>query len=116
MSIDTALIIYLKFETDKEVYPCVMFLDLLELRNQKAATIAKHPLKCVDNHGFDDSYLKENLVALASDWVSVILGVKSVVATILKKQYPSAGLLNWRTAVRIRTFQVLKLDLKLQDE
>ena len=29
---------------------------------------------------------------------------------------PRSGLLNWRAAVRIRTFQVLKLDLKLQDE
>ena len=28
----------------------------------------------------------------------------------------TAGLLNWRTAVPIRTFQVLKLELKLQDE
>ena len=31
-------------------------------------------------------------------------------------QKTRSGLLNWRTAVRVRTFRALKLDLKLQDE
>ncbi|XP_062926722.1 E3 SUMO-protein ligase KIAA1586-like [Mobula hypostoma] len=65
-----------------------MSLDLIELPDQKAATIAKHLLNCLNNHGFDDSYLKQNLVAFASDGAGVMLGVKSGVATILKEHYP----------------------------
>ncbi|KAG7171321.1 General transcription factor IIH subunit 1-like [Homarus americanus] len=88
LSIKTALIVYLKCESDKEGDPHFMFLDLIELPDQKAATIAKHLMNCLNNHGFDDSYLKQNLVAFASDGASIMLGVKSGVATILKEHYP----------------------------
>ena len=83
------MIVYLKCESDKEGDPHFMFLDLIELPDQKAATIARDLLSCLNNHGFDDSYLKQNFIAFASDGASVMLGVKSGVATILKGYYPN---------------------------
>ena len=50
----------------------------------------------------------------------IFLTTKSALSTYLIYQlgFESciAGLLNWRTAVLIRTFRVLKMDLKLLDE
>ena len=97
LSIKTALIVYLKCESDKEGDPHFMFLDLIELPDQKAATIARNLLNSLNNHGYDESYLKQNFVAFASDGASVMLGVKSDVATILKEHYPD--IIIWRTVL-----------------
>lgn len=83
-----ALIIYIKCETDKTKPPHVMFLDLVELENQDARTIADVLLSCLSRYGFDDKYLKQNLVAFVSDGASVMLGKNSGVSTQVKKKYP----------------------------
>ncbi|XP_064421760.1 E3 SUMO-protein ligase KIAA1586-like [Latimeria chalumnae] len=88
LSSKTALVVYLKCESDKKDDPHFMFLDLIELPDQKADTIAKYLLECLQKHGFDDFYLKQNLVAFASDGASVMLGTKSGVAKRLMEQYP----------------------------
>lgn len=85
----TTLIVYLKCETDKSCEPHFMFLDLIELPNQRADTIMQHLLKCLRAHGFDDTYLKNHLVSFASDGASVMLGRKSGVAKQLSGQYPN---------------------------
>jgi hypothetical protein len=82
------LIIYLKCETSKDCDPHFMFLDLIELPDQTALTITSVLLQCLKKFGFDDNYLKCNLVAFASDGASVMLGNKSGVASNLLKMYP----------------------------
>uniref|UniRef100_A0A3Q2XWZ4 DUF4371 domain-containing protein n=1 Tax=Hippocampus comes TaxID=109280 RepID=A0A3Q2XWZ4_HIPCM len=85
----TALIVYLKCETDKTYDPHFMFLDLIELPNQTADTILQCLLKCLDAHGFDDTYLKKHLVAFASDGASIMLARKSGVAKRMTERYPN---------------------------
>lgn len=70
-----------------------MFLDLIELRDQRANTIVQHLLKCLDAHRFDDAYLRKYLVAFASDGASVMVRRKSGVAKQLSEQYPNS--LTW---------------------
>ncbi|KAJ8885303.1 hypothetical protein PR048_011500 [Dryococelus australis] len=67
-------------EVSKELPPSFLFLDLIELPDQKSVTVFEHLLNSLNKHGFHDNYLKENLVALASDGTSVMLGKNSGVA------------------------------------
>ncbi|CAI9718296.1 Hypothetical predicted protein [Octopus vulgaris] len=55
MSIKIALKVYLSCESGKEVDPYFMVLSLIELPDQKTATISKHLLSCFINHEFDDA-------------------------------------------------------------
>ena len=89
----TTLIVYLKCETDKNFDPHFVFLELIELPNQRADTIVQHLLKCLSSHGFDYAYLRKHLVAFASDGASVMLGRKSGVAKQLSERYPN--ILTW---------------------
>lgn len=85
----SALIVYLKCETSKELPPNFLFLDLIELPNESADTVLRALLNCLNEHCFCDDYLKENLVAFASDGASVMLGKKSGVAEKLAQNYPN---------------------------
>ncbi len=85
----SALIIYLKCQSEVNGEPHFMFLDLIELEDQSAATICQSLLRCLSCHGFDDIYLKNNLICFASDGASVMLGKKSGVASLLAEKYPN---------------------------
>ena len=89
LSAKTTLIIHLKCETNKNRDPCYLFLDLIELSDQKAETIEHSLLACLNSHGFDDNYLKKHLIAFTSDGASVMLGKKSGVAKRLSDRYPN---------------------------
>jgi hypothetical protein len=67
--------------------PRVIFLDLIELQDQTATTIVNKLLELLDANGFSDEYLKENLVAFASDGASAMIGSNSGVAVQLQAKY-----------------------------
>lgn len=89
LSRESALIIYIKVETSKSDEPHFIFLDLLELPAQTAETVVETVLVTLKKHGFDDSFLSTNLVSVATDGASVMLGRKSGVTTLLKEKYPN---------------------------
>lgn len=81
------VIVYIKFEHHD--FSPIVFLDLVELKNQKADTIHNAVLECLKSAGFSFSYLKQHLVGFCSDGASVMLGSKSGVATRLKQSFPN---------------------------
>ncbi|KAJ8872858.1 hypothetical protein PR048_026474 [Dryococelus australis] len=83
----STLIVYLKCEVSNELPPYFLFLDLIELPDQKSETVFEHLLNCLNKHGFHDNYLKENLVAFASDGASVMLRKNSGIAKKLVTKY-----------------------------
>ncbi|KAJ8897990.1 hypothetical protein PR048_003350 [Dryococelus australis] len=83
----STLIVYMKCEVSKELPPYFLFLDLIELLDQKSEIVFEHLLNCLKKHGFHDDYLKEHLVAFASDGASVMLGKNSGVAKKLVTNY-----------------------------
>ncbi|KAK4875078.1 hypothetical protein RN001_011500 [Aquatica leii] len=83
----STLIVYLKCEFSKEHLPHYLLLDLVELQDQTSKTVADTLLNCLDKHMFHDEFLKENLVAFASDGASVMLDKKLGVSEILLKKY-----------------------------
>lgn len=87
ISCKSTLIIFLKVE-DSDVSPTI-FLDLVELEAQDAETIYISLLRSLHGAGFDNEYLKKNLVAVCSDGASVMLGRKSGVSARLEKVFPN---------------------------
>uniref|UniRef100_H3AXD6 DUF4371 domain-containing protein n=1 Tax=Latimeria chalumnae TaxID=7897 RepID=H3AXD6_LATCH len=81
------LIVYLKASAEGES-PIFVFLDLVELEDQRAEGIASALFECLRNAGFTDSYLQENWVSFVSGGVSVMLGRNSGVVTRLCSKYP----------------------------
>jgi len=85
----STLIVYLKCMSVPSVEPHFMFLQLIELEDQTAATITKTLLECLSCNGFTTEYLKTHLVAFASDGASVMTGTKSGVARLLGETFPN---------------------------
>jgi len=77
----------LKCETSKSDNPHFLFLDLVELEDQSAATIGSRVVQCLNKYKFDYKYLMTNFVAFACDGASAMLGKKSGVATIIVEKY-----------------------------
>ncbi|GBN92117.1 E3 SUMO-protein ligase KIAA1586 [Araneus ventricosus] len=73
----------------KERSPNYLFLDLIELSDQTSATILQASLNCLNQNGFCDDYIQENLVAFASNGTSVMLGKQSGVAQNFAEKYPN---------------------------
>ena len=88
LSNKSALIVYLKCQSTMNGEPHFMFLDLIELADQCAKTIFESLIRCLAFHGFDDDYLRNHLVAFASDGASVMLGRNSGVASMIVDKYP----------------------------
>ncbi|XP_050505351.1 E3 SUMO-protein ligase KIAA1586-like [Diabrotica virgifera virgifera] len=88
ISSKSVLIIYLKCEISKEKSPNILFLDLVELPDQRAESVFNSTLKCLEQYGFDNGYLKQNLVSFTSDGASVMLGKHSGVAKRFSTLYP----------------------------
>lgn len=69
---------------------CFAFpLGLVELDSMTANVITKETLDLLTKWGFDDEYLKQNLVGACSDGASVMVGKNSGVLTQLKEKYPN---------------------------
>jgi len=77
----------LKIE-DCDVSP-IIFFDLVELEGQGAEQTYTSLLKSLHDGGFDNEYLRNNLIAFCSDGASVMLGRNSGVGTRLKNDYPN---------------------------
>ena len=83
----TLIIVFLKCVSVPDTEPHFMFLQLIELNDQKAATIVEQLMKYLHAHGFTTDYLKTHLVAFASDCASVMTGTKSGVAKLLGEKF-----------------------------
>ena len=88
LSKKSTLIVYLKCQSVKFEEPHFIFLDLIELQMGTAAAITEALLSCLSKYGFNDVYLKQNLISFTSDGASVMLGKKSGVAQRLIAKYP----------------------------
>ena len=62
---------------------------MVELEGQGAEQIYASLLKSLHDGGFDNEYLRNNLIAFCSDGASVMLGRNSGVGTRLKNDYPN---------------------------
>ena len=71
---------------DCEVSP-IIFFNLVELEGQGAEQIYASLLKSLHDGGFDNEYLRNNLITFRSDGASVMLGRNSWVGTRLKNDY-----------------------------
>jgi len=89
----STLIVYLKCISNENTVPHLMFLQLLELDDQKATTITQALLNCLHHFGFTDDYMRDHLVAFVSDGASVMTGRKSGVAAQLTDLFPK--LVTW---------------------
>uniref|UniRef100_A0A3B4U872 HAT C-terminal dimerisation domain-containing protein n=1 Tax=Seriola dumerili TaxID=41447 RepID=A0A3B4U872_SERDU len=76
----------------QEESPEFIFLELVELENQRADGIVQALLTCLTNAGFTEEWLHENWVTFVSDGASVMLGKKSGVATRLTSRFPKLEL------------------------
>ena len=72
---------------DNDLSPTI-FLGLEELEDQGAEQIYNTLLESLHSTGFDNTYLKNNLVGFCSDGASVMLGRNSGVGTRLKNDFP----------------------------
>ncbi|XP_039618182.1 E3 SUMO-protein ligase KIAA1586-like [Polypterus senegalus] len=72
----------------EENSPEFIFLELVELENQRADGIAEALLSCLTNAGFMEEWLHENWVTFVCDGASAVLGKKSGVATRLTSKFP----------------------------
>jgi hypothetical protein len=84
----STLIVYLKCMPGLNDEPHFMFLQLLELDDQRAATMTAKLLDCLHSNGFTDNYLLTHLEAFASDGANVMTGIKSGVARLLGGKFP----------------------------
>lgn len=89
LSSKSVVIVYLKCETNKDNDPETLLLDLIELTDQKSETVFEAVIKSLTKYGFDNDYLKKNLVAFTSDGANVMLGKRSGVAARFLTEFPN---------------------------
>ena len=82
-----SIVIYLKVVLEKT--PENFFLGICELDGQDALSVKKSIIESLFKYGFIEEYLPKHLIALANDGASVMLGCKSGVGTVPKKDFPS---------------------------
>ena len=80
------LVVYLRTVINSQ--DTTIFLDVVELTDQKSLTITNALLECLSSYGLKTNYLRKNLLCFASDGASVMLGVKSGVAKQLRDSFP----------------------------
>ena len=93
MNTKTTLIVYLKCQIETGVDPQFLFLELIELPDQKSRTLYEHLLECLSSYGFTEEYLNDHLVCFTSDGASVMTDKKSGVVALLKTLVPT--LITW---------------------
>ncbi|XP_031819824.1 E3 SUMO-protein ligase KIAA1586 homolog [Sarcophilus harrisii] len=84
----STLVIYLQCAVQSTPAPIMLFVALKELVWTTTECIFNMLLSTLDNYGFNNEYLKANLVAFCSDGANKILGRKSGVATKLLENFP----------------------------
>ncbi|XP_067123861.1 E3 SUMO-protein ligase KIAA1586-like [Centruroides vittatus] len=89
----SVLIVYLKSEVMDFEDSITIFIDLIELEETTSENVFKTLMTVLEKHGFDEQYLKENLIGFCSDGASVMLGKKSGVATRIEQKFP--GICIW---------------------
>jgi len=77
LSTVSAMVVYFKTSISSKD-PISIFLDLVELRLQKADNIVNQLIDCLHKSGFDDTFLKNNLISFVSDGASVLVNKKMV--------------------------------------
>lgn len=82
----SVLVIYLRVEL---YVTALIFLDLLELESCTANSIFLALINCLDGYGFNEQYLKSNLIGFCSDGASVMMGKESGVSTKLLEKFPN---------------------------
>ena len=87
LSKKSCLIVYCRKVVDRT--PENIFLNICELDVQDAQSVKKSLIESLFKHGFTKAYLSKHFIALASDEASVMLGCRSGVGTLLKKDFPS---------------------------
>uniref|UniRef100_A0A667YKI2 HAT C-terminal dimerisation domain-containing protein n=1 Tax=Myripristis murdjan TaxID=586833 RepID=A0A667YKI2_9TELE len=88
LSHKSAMIVYVKASIVGAT-PEFLFLDLVELESQRAASIEEALLNCLNTAGFSEEWLQKNWVSFISDGASVMLGKNTGVATRLTARYPN---------------------------
>ncbi|XP_072472196.1 E3 SUMO-protein ligase KIAA1586-like isoform X2 [Notamacropus eugenii] len=84
----STLVIYLQCAVQSAPAPLMLFVALKELVSTTAECIFDTLLSTLDDCGFNNEYLKANLIAFCSDGANKILGRKSGVATKLLDNFP----------------------------
>ncbi|EZA46496.1 hypothetical protein X777_00099 [Ooceraea biroi] len=92
LSNKSVLILYLLsfFDTNEPIYT---FFDLIELNYQNAECIAKVIWNCFEKHSLPEKFVIKNMIALATDGASVMIGKKAGVVTKIREKIP--GLFTW---------------------
>ncbi|XP_063797579.1 E3 SUMO-protein ligase KIAA1586-like [Pseudophryne corroboree] len=88
-----AIMVAMAGESSEDCQPTTFFLDLVELESTTAQGIYDSILATLSKHGLSKSLLSEILIGFGSDGAAVMLGSKSGVATILRKEFPN--LISW---------------------
>ena len=68
----------------------------MKLENTDSSSLAQSLISCLNKNGIDGTYLQNHLICFAADGASAMLGHKTGVAAILKRQYPN--ILIWHCA------------------
>lgn len=92
MSVYT-LIIYLRCEAKEAESPINIFVDVIEIYSKSVSNIVDKLLKCLESHGFDEGYLKANLIAFCYDGSSATMGRESGVAANIFSKF--SGIILW---------------------
>jgi len=88
LSNKACLVVYIRCSID-DSKPCSLFLDVIELSGSTAVAIGEALVKCLYDHKFTDSILKNRWLALGTDGASVMLGRKCGVLAKLQQTYPN---------------------------
>ncbi|XP_023446564.3 E3 SUMO-protein ligase KIAA1586 homolog isoform X3 [Dasypus novemcinctus] len=84
----STLVIYLQCAVHSAPVPIMLFVALKELVSTTAECIFNTLLATLNDCGFNNEYLKANLIAFCSDGANSMLGSKSGVATKLLENFP----------------------------
>ncbi|XP_074076168.1 E3 SUMO-protein ligase KIAA1586 homolog [Macrotis lagotis] len=84
----STLVIYLQCTVQSAPSPIMLFVALKELVSTTAEYVYNTLLSTLDDYGFNNEYLKANLIAFCSDGANKILGRKSGVTTKLLENFP----------------------------
>ena len=90
LSKKSILVVYLKYQSVRFNEPRFIFLDLVKLQKGTASAITEALLSCFSQYGFNNVYLKQNLIFFTSDRASVMLRKKSGVAKRLMEKHPDS--------------------------
>ncbi|XP_007502354.1 E3 SUMO-protein ligase KIAA1586 homolog isoform X2 [Monodelphis domestica] len=84
----STLVIYLQCTVQSAPSPVMLFVALKELMSMTADCIFSTLLSALNDCGFNNDYLNDNLIAFCSDGANSVLGRKSGVALKLLENFP----------------------------